>query len=85
MSTNRAAFTCSGEARPRSRKMSATTSSAESKCWTNRAKGFRQTIESLLRESKILDDGLGWVRPPFSLVVREKVLESARVANGFAN
>ena len=46
---------------------------------------FRQTIELLLRESKILDDGFGWVRPPLSLVVQEKVLENARVANVFAN
>ena len=40
---------------------------------------FRQTIESLLGNIKIIEDGLGWVRPPFSLMVQEQVLESARV------
>ena len=46
---------------------------------------FCQTIETLLGNNKIIDGGLGWARPPFSLVVQDKVLENARVVNGFAN
>ena len=83
MSTKSAAFMCSGVARPRSRKNVCHHIQRAIKVLDQPCQRFRQTIESLLGESKILDDGLGWVRPPFSLVVQEKVLENARVAIGF--
>jgi len=83
MSTNRVALMCSGEARPRSRKKVGHHVQRGIEVLNQPCQGFRQTVESLLSESKILDDGLGRVRPPFSLVVREKVLDNARVASGF--
>ena len=82
MSTNCAAFMDSGEARTRPRAHVRHHLQRAIEVLDQPCQWFGQTIESLLGNSQIIDDGLGWVRPPFLLMVQEEVLENAPIANG---